>query len=1102
MKKILKRGMAYLLTAAMVMGLVICTPSDMMNVQAADGESASTTTGKTVVGLGTSGIADPETPTGDSDAWKGSYVYFGTYDTDGDSTAEPVKYRVLDSNTTVYGGTTMLLDCDSVLWAGSDPSSAFDATSNVWADSDIRTYLNGTFLTGNFSATEQSAIASSTKSAADSSDGDGWSALNYAELNNDKIFFLDAKEATNESYGYSNTDYDATNRVKTGGNAYWWLRSADTSYGSDAGYVYSDGYIFYTYVSGYVDFSYVGVSPALNVNRSSVLFTSVISGTAGETGAEYKLTLLDSNMTIAGNGTVTRNGDTVTIPYTISGTNSANATQVSVLLLDKEYTQGNTNDAEVLYYGALDISVDNGTGTFTLPYDFSDKVCGRDYYAYIVAEDENGSYETDYASIPVKVTIPWLSKKINLRTNGMVNPIVPTSTSDAWTGSYVYFGTYNGSPVKYRVLDSETSVFGGTTMLLDCDSILWGGGDLNSTFDEDTGFWVDSDIRGYLNGTFLTGNFSTTEQDAIASSTKNAPDSSDGNGWSWLNYVELINDKIFFLDAKEATNESYGYSDTDDESANKVKTGGNGYWWLRSIYIDGDYIAGCVDNDCCISALSVWDDDGGVSPALNVNLSSVLFTSSTGASKSSAITEYSSCIGTTTGAEWKLTLYDTGKTIKVTDNKYVVKSENGIITVPYTYTDTAAADVQRVNQISVMITDKAYTEADANILYYGALQDASISDGGTTGTGTFVLPSATTGTLGTDYYVYIIAEHVSGDNVTDYASEPVEIDIYNEVSSVSLEVDTPVAGTAFDTSVIVASNVRASSIGWYLENAEVTDNAGYNKEYIIKVKLIPDSGYVFADDVVATVNNNVAIVEHADDGIVVNYTFPPTGKGSIGHTATGYNGTYDGAAHSITVEAAEPEEVTISYSTDAGDNKNYTTEKPTFTDAGEYMVYYKIENEDYNAEEGSQIVRISKKKLTIKAVDQTITYGNSIDRTKYTVTGLVDGHSIKEVTLIPSTVEVTDSGTLEVNSVIIMDASGKDVTVNYDITYAEGKLVVNEAEEEPQPDETTPDEPIQEEPENPNTGDNSSLGVWFALLVGSGTTAVVFWKKKKYIVEE
>ena len=755
MKKriMLKRGIAYLLAVAMVVGLMVCTPSDMMNVQAADGTS--TTTGKTITGLGTSGIADPVTPTGDSDAWKGSYVYFGTYDTDGDSTAEPVKYRVLDSNTTVFGGTTMLLDCDSILWAGTNPSSVFDADSNVWADSDIRTYLNGTFLTGNFSATEQSAIASSTKSAADSSDGDGWSHLNYAELNNDKIFFLDAKEANNESYGYSNTDYAATNRVKTGGNACWWLRSAGTRDTDNAGVVYSDGDI----ILGSCDVlsHYVGVSPALNVNLSSVLFSSVISGTAGETGAEYKLTLLDSDMTIAGNGTVTRNGDTVTIPYTISGTNSANATQVSVLLLDKEYTQGNTNDAEVIYYGALD-----DEDSFTLPSDLSDKVCERDYYAYIVAEDVNGTYATDYASAPVEIA-----------------------------------------------------------------------------------------------------------------------------------------------------------------------------------------------------------------------------------------------------------------------------------------------------------------------------------------------------------------------------------DIYDEISSISVGVDTPVAGTALDTTATTLdTEYSATTVTWKDGNNTATGNADYDTSYTVNITLTADSEYVFADGVTATVNNHTATVTDNNDGtITVSYTFEKTQMGTITHTATGYEGTYDGQSHGITVAVTVPSDTTVTYSTDGS---TYSATNPTFTDAGVYTVYYKVTKDKYEAATGEAIVTITKKALSVTADNQTITEGESIDNSKYTVSGLVSGNTLSSVTLTPSTTEVTDNGTIEVSGAKIVNADGKDVTANYNIIYTAGKLVVNEVEGEPQPDEPTPDGPQPDAPTPdapqpdeyvitdgsasttftvkqaeddkvpviPNTGDNSSLGLWLVLLIGSGLTAVGFWKKKKYIVEE
>ena len=387
-----------LLVAVLVVGLLPVMPGNTATVQAAGGD-------KTIAGLGTGIIANPTAPTVSTDTWKGSYVYFGTYD------GNPVKYRVLDNNTSVFGGTTMLLDCDSILWAGSDPSSAFDDNSNDWANSNIRTYLNKTFLTSNFSPAEHSAIAGSTKSAKDSTDGNGWDGvLSYAPLSTDKIFFLDAKEATNTSYGYCNTKGIAENRKKTGGNAYWWLRSADTDDTKYAGFVYSDGDIG----DGIVDTNYVGVSPAFNINLSSVLFTSAISGTAGDTEAEYKLTLLDSDMTIAGNGDVTRSGDTVTVPYTISGRNSANATKVSVLITDKVYTDGN---AQILHYGALDTSAGNGTGSFTLSSNLSDKVCGSDYYAYIIAEDVNGEKETDYASTPVSITVP-ASKYALTVTNG------------------------------------------------------------------------------------------------------------------------------------------------------------------------------------------------------------------------------------------------------------------------------------------------------------------------------------------------------------------------------------------------------------------------------------------------------------------------------------------------------------------------------------------------------------------------------------------------------------------------------------------------------------------------------------------------------------
>jgi hypothetical protein len=80
-----------------------------------------------------------------------------------------------------------------------------------------------------------------------------------------------------------------------------------------------------------------------------------------------------------------------------------------VLILDKEYKAGNTNNATIKYYGELSIqstgtSPLNGTGTFTLPSGLTASGWGSSYYVYLLAEIENGRHETDYASVPVKLT--------------------------------------------------------------------------------------------------------------------------------------------------------------------------------------------------------------------------------------------------------------------------------------------------------------------------------------------------------------------------------------------------------------------------------------------------------------------------------------------------------------------------------------------------------------------------------------------------------------------------------------------------------------------------------------------------------------------------
>ncbi len=374
-------------------------------------------TAKTIAGLGTSMIAAPVAPTSVDDPWTGSYVYYGSWDGDGDGTAEPTKYRVLDTSTTLYSedGTTqtMFLDCDSVLYTQCFHTDV-NGTRSDWAGSGIKASLNGDdFLNkdGVFTAVEKNAIAASKVAGhALTSDIVGEFFVgaigNYIGLNGEKIFLLDFEDVCNESYGYmeNSADYYVYRQKESNGadTAIWWLRTTIAANANSATYVREDGYMFF---EGHGEIP--SASPAFNVNLSSVLFSSVVSGTAGETGAEYKLTLLDDGMTVTP-GILKKKGSKVTIPYSISGTNSANATQVSVLILDDEYTVGNTNGANVLVYDKLNVDTfsASGTGTFTMPDSLYGMEAGYDYYVYIIAEDVNGAKETDYASTPVAITIP------------------------------------------------------------------------------------------------------------------------------------------------------------------------------------------------------------------------------------------------------------------------------------------------------------------------------------------------------------------------------------------------------------------------------------------------------------------------------------------------------------------------------------------------------------------------------------------------------------------------------------------------------------------------------------------------------------------------
>ena len=414
--------------------------------------------GKTIVCVGTDGIKAPKVPESDIDSWIGSYVWFGKYNN------EPVRYRVLTPKTTIYGGTTMLLDCDSILFNNkfdSDGIANLDATYlNEWMHSDLRISLNdvGFLESGGFNAREQEAIANSyiaSHALVEGTEPGGVSGYikahyrDYVGLNGEKIFLLDAEDVSNPAYGYGNYFGMAISREK-GNTTGWWLRSASSDFADVVGSVQSFGGIKENSVT-----DSAGVSPAFNIKLSSVIFTSLVSGTAGEDGAEYKLTIHDKYMVMSlrQGWSATYDGNAIAIPYHIGGAMGSRATQLSVLILDKEYADGNANGASVLYYGNLQtggVLNQDGTGTFVLPYTLSVSDWGNAYHVYILSEVVKGKYETDLASKPLEIGKPVPSDQPIIPEQPVISS-QPKNTSVACgnTAKFTVTASGNGT-LKYQ----------------------------------------------------------------------------------------------------------------------------------------------------------------------------------------------------------------------------------------------------------------------------------------------------------------------------------------------------------------------------------------------------------------------------------------------------------------------------------------------------------------------------------------------------------------------------------------------------------------------------------------------------------------------------
>ena len=248
---------------------------------------------------------------------------------------EPLQWRVLDPS-------TGFILCESII-----DSQPFQSNLNSdYANSNIRTWLNQTFLNTAFSSTEKAAIQTTTL--------DNTSALSSeydASTTNDKIFLLSYAEATNSAYGFRSEDFYTTdtdfNRLKAGSDyakcqglwysqdaynpfenfSYWWLRTPYSP--AFACGVEYDSRVFTNELVTHTNY---GVCPAIklgNLNGSVTLSSIAIRTLPAKTVYAIGESFSDSGLTLTATYS-DGSTETITSGFSCTGFSSAVPGTVSV----------------------------------------------------------------------------------------------------------------------------------------------------------------------------------------------------------------------------------------------------------------------------------------------------------------------------------------------------------------------------------------------------------------------------------------------------------------------------------------------------------------------------------------------------------------------------------------------------------------------------------------------------------------------------------------------------------------------------------------------------------------------------------------------------
>lgn len=264
-------------------------------------------------------------------------------------------------------------------------------------------------------------------------------------------------------------------------------------------------------------------------------------------------------------------------------------------------------------------------------------------------------------------------------------------------------------------------------------------------------------------------------------------------------------------------------------------------------------------------------------------------------------------------------------------------------------------------------------------------------------------------------------------------------------------------------------NSGTNTAGFTINQASITitadDKSTKYGENIAELTYSVSGAYKTGDDLGVTLNTEATKTSPVNVyDITVNWNQNPNytavlagGKYTItkdGATisASAFSGAYDGKAHGITVEETKHNifdllkpEAKVYYSTEELTVENFkekgSTENITYTNVGEYTVYYFVESGNYDVQpiSGSKTVSITKAPLTVTAKDKTIAYGEAPANDSVQYDGFAKGEDESVLTGELSYAYNYKQGDNSGEYTITPSGLTSD---NYEITFVDGKLTV------------------------------------------------------------